>query len=285
MKPTIDFSKLTGLARGIDPRLPSNRFMVLTSVGAGATAAVWNGLGDLVGAIGAGFVTGMAVFLAWAIARELDPDQTASAGVAMLVAWAALWFGRPGLGATAAILVAVRITIRSTGVAHRVLDRLALVAFAAYLGTVEEAWAALATLVIAVALDGTVLSDRAAGGVALAAAMVVVGAVAVAVAGTDFGWRAPTVPEIAAVALAVVAGVWGLVLASHPTSVADYTGEQLEIDRLRAGRAVALLAAVLAAGFGGESITALTPLFAAMVAVSAVGTIVRLQGHAGSGLA
>lgn len=77
---------VTGLGRPLDPGLPSNRPAIIGLAIAAVSAAVGDllqsGLVDLMVSL----TTAVAVFLSWAIARELDPDHPKSAALAMLVA-------------------------------------------------------------------------------------------------------------------------------------------------------------------------------------------------------
>ncbi|MCJ7725459.1 MAG: hypothetical protein MUP76_03615, partial [Acidimicrobiia bacterium] len=78
----------SGIGRPIDPRYPSNRFILIVAPLAGLAWRVWKlaSEGDWSPAVGRALVAGMATFLAWAIARELDPDRPWTAGVAAVLA-------------------------------------------------------------------------------------------------------------------------------------------------------------------------------------------------------
>lgn len=99
------------MVRLFDLRLPSNRFVLIAPVlalvgvaafGAGAPAPVPSG-------IEAGFT----VLLSWALARELDPDEPASATVAAFAGLLILPTGTPSLGAVTTLLFAIRVVTRN----------------------------------------------------------------------------------------------------------------------------------------------------------------------------
>ncbi|MEO8323685.1 MAG: hypothetical protein ABI571_06060 [Actinomycetota bacterium] len=86
----------TSLSRMVDPRVQSNVTALGISVVAGM-AALAAGLVDDTGLLESfvdAFGAGVAVFLAWALGRELDPDNNSSALVTELGAFA-LWFWLP----------------------------------------------------------------------------------------------------------------------------------------------------------------------------------------------
>ena len=75
----------TGIGRLIDLRHRSNRYIVVATFVGGFGTLIWrwsNGLDDV---LLWAFRAAAAVFLAWAIGRELDPDETMSAGVATVI--------------------------------------------------------------------------------------------------------------------------------------------------------------------------------------------------------
>jgi hypothetical protein len=63
-----------------------------------------------------GFAMGVSVFLAWALSREIDPDNDYSAFVQMpFTIWAMLYYGIPNIFAILFILHLLRIVNRSSG--------------------------------------------------------------------------------------------------------------------------------------------------------------------------
>jgi hypothetical protein len=107
----------TSLSRIIDPRVQNNVLALGIAIVAGVAALAARLLDDTgtVESLLDAFGAGVAVFLAWALGRELDPDNDSSALVAELGAFA-LWFWLPSsAGLLFATLILVRLIVRSTG--------------------------------------------------------------------------------------------------------------------------------------------------------------------------
>jgi hypothetical protein len=260
------------IGRPIDPSSASNRYAlaaaVLAGVVAGAVTLVTSGFGD---AVRWGFLGGAGAFLAWAIAREVDPDDTVAAAVAAPLGLAALLVGAPGVAASAAVLIAARIMVRTTGRSPTPLDLVVLVAGAGYLGTQPVAWVPLAALVVAVAHDAVVTGGGMARLAAAPLAMVAAGVLGALVAEPGWSWTTPD-------AAALVVGIAGVVAAlaalptDHPRSVGDLTGDPLQHHRLVTGRVLVLAAGLGSfALLGGDGVAAVSPLWAAFAGVAAAG--------------
>ncbi|MEX2551778.1 MAG: hypothetical protein WD627_02080, partial [Actinomycetota bacterium] len=87
--------KVTTLLRLLDFRLASNRFIALATIvvsGLGFGYELNDG-GSFGEAVARGVQFGAGVFLAWAIARELDPDRPGSATAATFAGAALLFTG------------------------------------------------------------------------------------------------------------------------------------------------------------------------------------------------
>jgi len=261
---------MSGLGRPIDLSYPSNRYAVailLLSGAVGSIAAFVAGEGWLE-SLAWGVLAGGAAFLAWAIGREVDPDRASTAAIAAPLAAAAVAVGRPSLWSAAAVLLAARVAVRSTGVAPKPVD-LAMVA------VVVAAAASSAVGVPAGLLAGGILvADRALARpapvfVAAAGLVVVLAAVAI---GAVRGTLAPD-PAGFELGEAVVAGLAGIgCLAvfgpARPRSLGDLTAEPLVGSRLRAARIVTAAALVGAAAWaGGPGVVALAPAGAALGAL------------------
>jgi hypothetical protein len=119
-------NQLTGLARPLDFRYPSNVFIATLTAGT-ATALLF-----LTNPINAIFGAGWA-FLTWSLGRELDPDQPltatlASSGVALLLCFnpEVRGLALAGLCATGTLMMAARAALGSTGLALKPNDVLLL---------------------------------------------------------------------------------------------------------------------------------------------------------------
>jgi hypothetical protein len=200
----MNLSAHTGLGRHLDVRIPSNLLVVAFSVAGGAAAlgATWltgNRI-DLPLAVAAG----LSLFLAWAIARELDPDQNASAAIALGLAAIGLFLGSPAPGAAGVVLIAARIMAGTVGSRLRPGDLVVLVLVAGYAATRPEAWPAGLMLIAAVGVARPPHFKK------LAAGMLAVGLVSAALTGTVPDFSLPSAPAIAVVAFTVIATVIGL---------------------------------------------------------------------------
>lgn len=246
---------------------PSNRLILVAAPLAGAAALSWRL------SIGAdeplwwAFLAGGAVFIAWATAREYDPDHPMTAGLAVLAVLPLLALGKPSLSSAGASLVALRIAVRTTGASPTWLDGLVGIPVAAYLGTRPETWPSLGALVLALAVDPFNEPPGNQRGILLAGVMAVAGT-AGAVLGADLvDWTEPTIPEWIVVGMVGVAGFLSIVNLRHPVSVTDIHQQPLSGSRLRFARLLVLL--ILVAGLvylGGPVIRTLTPLWAAVIA-------------------
>jgi hypothetical protein len=275
--------KFTHLPRHLALKLPSNRNAVIIGfLAAAAGFAVESGRSaDAGSALGFAAAVGVGAFLAWAAARELDPDHPRSAEVAAVLAGAAApAAGRPALLAVVTALLTARILARTVGLPPTPLDLVLLIGLGFAAAGTTAGWIAGLMLAFAVARDHR-LPDPAPRP-ALAAAFVIAAAATVGgvAAGVPADWDTPG--RIIGV-IAVIGLVAGLSLRAHlPTSVGDLTGEPLDPRRIQSGRRVTLGLATAAALAGGSSaITALTPVWAGVIGVALVNRIPRSRAGAG----
>ncbi len=263
-------SRLTSTARNLDPRLPNHRVWMLAAV-AGAALTVALGQGE--GATGRAFRGGLAVFLAWAIARELDPDETRTANLAALLAIGAV--GLLGAGNAlpgVLILLTARLVVRSTGNPPTFVDHFVILpAWSFFAAGTVSGWLAGLILAFAVARDhrlpspapprslisAFLISAIASGGVLLKDAFAP-------------GWETPGAPEVA---LALIGLVAGASLRGYiPAAKADLTGEALDPFRLQSARRHILVGAGLATLVGGSAGTVeMAPVWVALTACALIG--------------
>lgn len=262
-----------GIGRPLDLSLPSNRFVVGATLAASAVAGWWAlfaGHG-LAGAVGVGVSAGGSAFLAWAVGRELDPDRTATAGVAAVAAPWMVLVGQPGLLLSGLWLLGLRLITGTTGRAPLPVD-LALVlglavAVAARTNGLVGAMAGISMVALsAVVADPArkrVLTWMIAGTVLVAASGALWGRIEApeALGGAAWAW----------VSLALVASLGGVVGPVTITSTSDRSGEPLDHRRIRLARVAA--GAACAAAIAWEGSTAahrLAPVLAAVLATAAM---------------
>ena len=275
----MDLRRISALARIIDPRYPSNRFVLFAgAVGAAIAVAYQFSVGG-VEPWTSGLRVGLGVFLAWAIGRELDPDHPVSAAIAAIIGGAAAWLAPPELGAAAGFLVAVRIVARTTGLSAHPWELAALVGFVGYLAATPSGWPAAIILVVALWIDGGHAHEPHAPS---RIAAVIAGVVSIIVVVLAFpteldvgrGWGGNLVYLIGAVA------VWPAVRClESPVSVGDHDKAPLSRQRLAQARITAAFGIGLAGVLTTLHPAAYGPAWAAMVAIAAVAVSERSFWH------
>jgi len=214
-----------------------------------------------------GITLAIGFFLAWAIARELDPDHDFSAFVAAgLSLIPNVVLGRPDFAAVFLVLLALRIVNRTVGPAARPLDTIAilgLVGMAAWRGHPVVAGIAAG----AFALDAIL---HPAHRVHLVAAGASIGLLGVGVSRLQAA-PAHSLTAVTWLALAATLPFLALIRNSRePQAVPDAGGPPLIGRRVRAAQwlgFIGLGAAVLVEGPAG--LAALSPLWAALVGTGA----------------
>jgi hypothetical protein len=273
----VTLRELSGVARPLDFGYPSNLWIATVAAATFAVVLLWQGLADSggtdpgwAGAAAAGARAGLAVFLAWAICRELDPDRAGAALVAALLAIGGLAaLELPNITACVVVLLAVRVLTRTSGVPATLPDAALLIGLGVWVG-LDDGWVYPGAAAAALLADGLLpahgrrrLTVTLAGAVAAFATLYLIrqtgGAALVAN------------PDVAASTVAVLAALLLLPTAlavSHVQAVADATGEPLLPLRVRAGQALALAVGLIAtSGHGFDGLAELMPLWAAVIAV------------------
>ena len=121
---------MSALMRPVDWHYPTNRAIILIALGvfvSGTAFQVFQGTAFLTSA-GWGLSAGLAVFLAWALTRELDPDHDLAAFVAAVLTLAGIviWGLNSSLLLMLWLIEAVRVLNRSVGLPVQLFDSLLL---------------------------------------------------------------------------------------------------------------------------------------------------------------
>ncbi len=263
------FRLATGLGRTLGIDHPSNRYVAVATVVAGLATLLWRWSTDADDIWLWSFRVLVGVFLAWAIGRELDPDDGSSAGLATVLVVPFMALGGPSLVSTAAILVAVRITVRTTGISLQLLDGAVLTIGAAYLGARPETWPALGTLIVAVGTDRFARPPGPDRTLWFGAAMVLAASVTALTMADPPEWNQPTIAEWVMLGVTAVAGFLAIINTRPPRSRTDFRDHPISASRLRFGRVLVVFALVVGVVYlGGPVMPSLTPVWAAAVATT-----------------
>lgn len=257
----VSSAPISGLGRPIVWSVASNRFAVLGSAAGAILIAVLRAAAHrpvTIGNLSAGFI---ALFLAWAIGREIDPDEPATAGVAVLLALlGVLQFGFSSLWIVVGILVSVRLIVGTVGLTLRWWDVGIIAVLAAYLGYREASWVLVVALAVGAAAAGGRYGSAAGLGVAA------VGFAGLAFSAASAGFVLPG-PATGVVLIGVAASAVIVAGSPAPTSVTDIGSTSLRRERLVAGQiAVAVIVVIVALQQG--FVTPVAPAAAALLAAA-----------------
>lgn len=227
----LQMHRTTALGRPIDPAYRSNRLAIAGSVLTALTVMVGNAVLPYVLDVSP-IASAVAVFLAWAIGRELDPDRPASAAIAMALSFGAILFiGVPSLLLGTAVLVGTRMISGTVGTRLRPLDVVALIAVAALLGTQSMALPGAAILV-----TGVLVIERASPkGILVGLAIGIVTAGVAVSSGADAVWTMPNGIEWFA-AVTIGGATVAVTPAARPDSMTDAGDQRLSQGRVTAAR-------------------------------------------------
>jgi hypothetical protein len=121
----IRIYQYTSIGRPLDPAWPTNKAVLILLPVAAVLGAVlaWRGGEGASQVLLEALVYAAILFLAWALAREFDPDDQAAAFISAAAGLAAaVAIAEPGILLPFVTLLLVRIVNRSTGLAARRLD-------------------------------------------------------------------------------------------------------------------------------------------------------------------
>ena len=149
--------RFTSIARPVDPAYLTNRALLIVLPVVGLFGAGLAFLQDTGGnLLSAALSAVLVVFAAWALTRELAPDYSGAAFVALAFAWVAnIAFGTRLVLLPFAALVLVRVVNRSTGLPLRPLDTLGVLGFCTWAAIDLEQPLILMIASLAFLLDAT----------------------------------------------------------------------------------------------------------------------------------
>ena len=259
--------RFTSLARPIDPAYLTNRalLIVLPVVGL-LSAGLELVLGAGSGPLSAAFSGALAAFAAWALTRELAPDDQGAAFVALALGWFVnVAFGTDRVLLLFVALVLARMVNRSTGLRWRPLDTLGALGFCTWAAFGMQQPLILLVASLAFTLDAVL--NRPLRRHLLAAAVCL----------PLFAWVWMDATRL--VASDLTAWDWSLVGAfalgiglvvrtnPEPVSYCDVSPDRLNRTRMNAGLVVGALVAVQALLTGGRAAWLETPIWVCMIVV------------------
>ena len=241
--------RYTSIGRPLDPQFQTNRAVLILLPLAAVLGAVLAVMDDRGGAEIASQAASFAliVFGAWALARELDPDDNVAAFIGMAVAlYAAVTVIEPGILIVFATLGLVRIVNRTTGLKARISDSIVvmLLTFWVIYSTQSPLFGTVAA--IAFMLDGSLKDPIRHQWVF---GLVCLGGTIVYMVDHDLGLLHLSAPDSLfewLTLLFLLIFALDTLLLKKVHSVADVGGTRLDLARVRGGMAVGLLAALQA---------------------------------------
>lgn len=262
---TPEQPRLTTIGRALDPDYPTNRLiLILTAVGAAAGL----GWGLFAGwtVIEAGLLgarSGLALFLSWALTREMDPDREWAAFAAVgFTGMGLLILGVPDLTVVFWALLLLRVVNHTTGLSATLLDTLGLVGLGAWLSW-QGNWGLGFVTALSLWADAYLQDGK--------RRQAVLGGVSLLTAGAAYflGGRPAPLPGFAwgpAALAGGLAALYGPVIAAarEVESSCDQTGKGMLPRRIQAGQLFGLLIGLeLALWYGRQGIAAVLPLWGA----------------------
>lgn len=266
-----DSEGLSNLGRPVDPNYPSNLFIIFASVGSflGFGLASYFSGESVLGSLGFAVGSFLSVFLAWALAREVDPDYHLTTVLVVGGQVAAIAFnGVPSLLLPFWALFSFRVLNRTTGLKAGPVDTVLSAGLGLWLGYSFSWVVAAAGAVIFIADSVMDRPNR----------VHLVPGVLMAAASGYFFYREPGIWSgfagfpVKLTIILVVSALFFLVIydSRKISSTGDLTGEVLSTGRVQFTQFIAVLVALLIPLWNGvvgihESITFWTVLGSATV--------------------
>ena len=260
--------RMSGVARPVDPRTPTNKavlILVPTALVIFVAMKLFDGASWTDAGL-AGLNAALLTFFAWALTRELSPDDNPAAFLAVGLALAgSARVGEQSILLLAATLMAARLVNRSTGLAAKPADTVLMVVGFGLLAWFES-WTCGVVGAVALTLDAVLPSHADARRMhllgAAAVALVVVGRFVVGVEPLHWPAHLPVFASIAGL------GVLAALAYPPPASVGDVGEQPLTHARVRLAALLGVLAAVLVSLDGGVPLQRATGLWSCVFASS-----------------
>jgi len=252
----------SGLGRPLDMACVSNRRAVLGALLAGGLDAIYTLLrgGDIELIVSA--MVSVSVFLAWAIAREIDPDRPATATMAMVIAAPLVVVGDPVPGIAAVALLVARVMSGTVGRDLTRVDLVVLTGAGIYSGARIESWPFVVLIALALMVDSSP-------GRGPAMVFTIIGASSVALI-VDVGPNAVLGFEIGIQCVAVGLAGWVAHQTRTAYSTTDHDNSPISESRVNMARTSLVVGVLAAIVLSGGALEAIAPAVAAIFAVALV---------------
>ena len=278
----VDYHEVTGLGRTLHPEIRSHRIAFAGATVAFVVLGIWSFSRSDLTLFGAA-AGAVAVFLGWAVGRELDPDTTGVAELALVLSFACALVAVPSALATGLALLALRMVAGTVGAPLSRFDVPVVLGVAALcmvdpvgwiVALAFAAWLWAAPEVGPLRRIGLVaFGVGIAAGLALAAWRGTLGFRDVEVTTTAYGLAA--------------AGGLAMVLAARPLPVrspTDVGDAVVDTGRVRLARVAAGSFVMWAAVVGGvDGFWSIGPVFAALVAAAVYRVFIQPAHHGAGG--
>lgn len=264
----MNINSITAIGRPIDRNYSTNKVISIITVIVAAGSFLFKLITGfaLVPAFLWGLGAGVAVFLGWAVCREVDPDNDLSAFIAAALTGIGLYlWGLPGFLQLFWLLLLVRTINRTAGLEPKILDSLVLLGLGMVL-TFLGNWSFGIVTIIAFLFDALLPQKNRKQLIFAAAAAA---GIAVRLFVIEGLWAPLELGRITLLisGLLVVLSVPVVIGYRKVTSTDDQTGEQLLPVRVQMGQITAVLAGIAAVLYSGtDGLYMLLPLWASIVA-------------------
>mgnify|MGYP006296618895 FL=1 len=264
----MNINSITAIGRPIDRNYSTNKAISIITIIVAAGSFVFKLITgfELVPAFLWGLGAGVAVFLGWAVCREIDPDNDLSAFVAAALTGIGLYlWDLPGFLQIFWLLLLIRIINRTTGLEPKILDSLVLLALGmvlSYLGN----WSFGIVTLIAFLFDALLPKKNRKQLIFAAAAAVGIVIRLFVIKGV---WAPLELERVTFLVsgLLVVLSVPVIIGYRKVSSTGDQTGEQLLSIRVQMGQITAVLAGIAAVIYSGTAgLYMMLPFWASIVA-------------------
>lgn len=257
----MKLKQITGLARLLDPRFPTNLAILAMSTAVGAVGFIEQIVSGnrFLEAVGWSLMLGFLTISTWAIGREVDPDNELSAFVGVgLFLISLLFYDYYVVWPVLLVIIALRIVNRSNGLTATWLDSAALTIFAGWLVGSTGHWAYGVAAALAFLLDAFLLvPSRRQFLFAAVMVLIILFWQLTTVADRAVGLPFPMAEWIVAGVTAVLFTTLIVLRSGYIRSQGDATRQPLIPQRVQAGQLLALATGFLFLWHGADKLVAL----------------------------